>query len=297
MLKINDELRKYNIKPYRYTNIGNVIMVDSDLGKYVIKKNTYNNVFEYLKSRNYLYYPEIINDKDDNYIIMKYLNPHDINSEQKIDDIVDLISLLHSKTTHFKEIDSDEYRNLYDDLDNNINYLYEYYNDMMNLIESKIYMSPAEYLLAKNVSKIYWSLAFSKKLLSSWHSDIQDKKKKRLVILHNNLKLDHYIYDNNPYLISWDKSKIDIPIFDLYKLYKNEGDKFSYGEVLKRYEREYPLKDEERTLFFILLLIPPKIEFDCNEIDMCIKLNNIFRQMDKTKELVLPYYFENREDN
>ena len=297
MRRINDELRKYHIKPNSYTNINNVIIVDSIDGKYVIKKNSFNNVFEYLKSRNYLYYPMILNDSKDEYTITKYLNSININNEQKIDDIVDLISLLHNKTTHFKEIDSDEYHELYDDINNNISYLYEYYNDLMNLIESKIYMSPSEYLLARNISKIYYHLDMTKKILEEWYSLIKDKKKKRLVVLHNNLRLDHYIYDDGPYLISWDKSRIDLPIFDLYKLYKNEGDKFNYTEVLKRYEKDYPLLEEERILLFILLLLPPKIEFMNNEVSMCVKINEYLKEMDKTNEFISPYYFKDSKDN
>ena len=44
---------------------------------------------------------------------------------------------------------------------------------------------------------------------------IEEKKRIRVVQLHNNLNLEHYLVeDNKPYLISWRKSRRDIPIYD-----------------------------------------------------------------------------------
>ena len=291
-MKINEELKKYNIKTLKYTNVGNITIVDTNDSRYVIKRNNYNDVYNYLKVRNYSYYPEVISDLKDSYIITKYISSNNMPDEQKIDDIIDLISLLHNKTTHFKEVDSDEYHRLYDDLNNNIIYLFQYYNDLMTIIESKIYFSPPEYLLARNISNIYLSLDISKKLLDKWYENVKSIKNKKIVILHNNLKLDHFIYSDKPYLISWDKSRIDMPIFDIYKLYKNEGDKFSYDETLKRYEKDYPLKDYERNLFFILLLLPPKIEFKDTLVNMCIEIDKVLKEIDKANEFISPYYLK-----
>ena len=76
-----------------------------------------------------------------------------------------LISLLHSKTAYYKEIDYDEYKNIYENLNNKIDYIYNYYLDVINMIESKIYMSPSEYLLARNISKIFSCIYFCKKYI------------------------------------------------------------------------------------------------------------------------------------
>ena len=43
-----------------------------------------------------------------------------------------------------------------------INYIYNYYMDVINIIESKIYMSPSEYLIARNISKIFSCIYFCK---------------------------------------------------------------------------------------------------------------------------------------
>jgi hypothetical protein len=69
-------------------------------------------------------------------------------------DLITLVSLLHAKTTHYKDIAKNEYETLYDTLKNNTEYLNQYYTDLINIIETKVYMSPSEYLVARNISQM-----------------------------------------------------------------------------------------------------------------------------------------------
>ncbi len=294
MLRINDELKKHNLVAKKYLKKGNVTIITTNEGVYVFKRNSNNDIYKYLESRNFLYYPDII--YNDEYLVTKYITDLDIPKEQKIDDMIDLISLLHNKTTHFKCVSIDDYKKIYEDMKNNVSYLYEYYNDLMTVIESKIYMAPYEYFLSLNISKVYEALNYANYTLDLWYEKIKDEKKMRLAILHNNLNLDHYIYDDKPYLISWDKAKIDMPIFDLYKLYKNNHD-FDFGEALKRYEKKYPLKEDERYLLFILLALPDKIELTNSSFKNMVLINDLINMIDKTKDLILPYNLKDTEKN
>ena len=296
MLRINDELKKYEFIPYKYKNVGNVSIVDTNKGSYVFKRNIDNNIFEYLKSRNFDYYPTIISDRNSEYLITRYIKGIDIPPEQKIEDMIDLVALLHNKTTHFKEVDSDEYNEIYDNILNNIMHLYNYYNDLMTIIESKVFMSPAEYMLSVNISKVYEMLSNAHKELDKWYDKVKNKKKKRLVLIHNNLKLDHIIESDRPYLISWDKSNMDMPIFDLYKLYKN-NESFDFGETLKRYEHNYKLLDYEKELLFIMLSLPDKIEFNDNNMNMCVRIHKMINVLERTKTFISPNNFEKTKNN
>lgn len=292
MKKINDLLRKYSIKPYRYTKEGKITIIDTTNNKYVIKENNnnQNKIYNYLKSRNFNYYPKILNDNSDDYKIMEYIEEYNIPAEQKIIDLIDLTALLHNKTTHFKEIDEDEYKEIYEDINNNIIYLKSYYNDLINIIDTKVYPSPSEYLLARNISKINSSLRFAEHELEEWYEIVKKSNKKRLVVLHNNLNLDHFLRNDNSYLISWEKSKIDIPIFDLYKLYKRVGLDFEFTEILKRYEKNYPLLKEERKLLFILMALPDVIEFTDDEYLNCKQVGKMVDLVYKTEMIISPYY-------
>ena len=154
MKEISELLKKSDIRALSYKKNGNVVIADTNVGKITIKKNKNKDyIFNYLYTRNFNYYPEIIEEND--YIVSKYIEDIDIPSEQKIVDLIDLVSLMHSKTTHYREISEDEYKKIYEDLSNNFEYLAEYYNDVISLIDEKVFMSPSEYLLARNICFIY----------------------------------------------------------------------------------------------------------------------------------------------
>ena len=299
MYEISEFLKKYNIVPKSYQKNGKATIINTKNGKYVIKNKNRNNndILKYLLSRNFDYFPKILSDKDDDYELIEYIEDIDMPEEQKMMDMIDLIALLHSKTTYYKEVDVDDFDKIYDDINNNIAYLYNYYNDIMTIIENKIIYSPSEYLLARNISIIFDTLNFESNLLNKWQELVKDKRKQRYVVIHNNLDIDHFLKNQNNYLISWDKSKIDLPIYDLYKLYKKNNLKYDFETLLKRYERTYPLLEEEKLLFHILILLPDKIEFNNNEFEMCQKISDTIDNLYKTKDYVLPYYSENSKTN
>ena len=291
MKQINDILKKYNIKPHRYAKNGKVTIINTEMGNFVIKENKKNKkIFDYLKSRSFNYYPKIISKEEEEYEISEFIEELDYPNEQKMLDLINLIALLHGKTTHFKEVDFEDYKQIYEDIKNNIEYLESYYNDIITLIESHIYMSPSEYLLARNISRIFFAINFCKEEIESWYEMIKDKTKQRVVVLHNNLDLSHFFKKDTSYLISWDKAKIGIPIFDLYILYKRQALNYDFSEILKQYEQSYPLQKDERKLFFILIALPPKIEFIGSTYDLTKQISEQMDLMYKTEKLISPYY-------
>lgn len=298
MKKINEVLKHYSLKPHRYTKEGKVIIIDTNHGKYVIKErdNTNLKIYSYLSSRNFDHYPKSISDINDSYEISEFIEELNIPNEQKMIDLIDLVALLHNKTTHYQEVDEDDYKEIYEDISNNIIYLTSYYNDLITIIDSKIYMSPSEYLLARNISKIFAALNYSHDELQNWYNTVKKSHKKRLVVIHNNLSLSHFLRNNNSYLISWDKARIDTPIFDLYKLYKHNGLQFEFSEILNRYQKKYPLLPSEEKLLFVLMALPDKIELDNNEYENCKQVNNMIEFIYKTENIISPYYSKERKD-
>ena len=287
MLKIYEVLKKNNLKTRSYRKNGKVVVVDTNEGKKVIKKGK-NNIYEYLESRDFNYFPNVRLDED--YEILDYVDEIEMPSEQKITDMMKLIALLHNKTTYYKEITEEEFKTIYEDISNNIEYLNSYYTDIISIIETHEYMSPSEYLLARSITKVFNSLNFSKYELDNWYKMVENKKKQRYVVLHNNLELDHFIKNYNSYLISWEKAKIDIPIFDIYKLYKNHCLDFDFSTLLKVYENDYPLLEDERKLLFILISLPDKVEFNDTEYEMTKKIGKMLDCLYKTDDLISPYY-------
>lgn len=289
MKELKEILKRNSLRASKYKCIGKVVVVDTSKGKFIIKKTNDNkDIFNYLITRNFNYYPDII-DFDGNYQVTRFIEDISIPIEQKMNDLIKLVALLHSKTTYYKELDEGQYKKLYEDLNNNVEYLKEYYNDIITIIDSKVFMSPPEYLLARNISSIFSALDFCNNKISDWYNKVSKLDKMRVSVIHNNLDLNHFIKNNNDYLVSWDKAKIDLPLFDLYKLYNKHSLDFDFNDILKKYESIYPLNDDELDLFFILISLPTKIEFNKNNYEMCKEISNEIDKIYKTDKLINEY--------
>ena len=290
--EINRLLKDYEIKIYSYKKKKDCYIITTDKGKFVVSNNFNNNyIFDYLSTSMFNFYPEIIiNDK---YLVTKYIEDKIIPKEQKINDLTDLMSLLHSKTSYYKNI-TDEYLIMYDELENNYNYLYEYYQKIIDDIDNSIFLSPSKYLIARNITLILDSLNLGRYYLEIWKEKISKLDKMRVSVINNDLSLSNYKRDDKPYIINWSKSKIDIPIFDLYKLNSNED--IDIYEVLKRYEKKYQLKNGEKELLMVLLFMPNKIDITGNEYNMCKNIKREINRLIKVHKLNRQYEKVNLND-
>lgn len=290
MKAIKEILKKYEIKPRNYRTEGKASVINTNKGTFVIKKKTnLKKIYDYLDTRSFNYYPSVLDRDYKEYEITEYIPEVDMPEEQKMMDMIKLVSLLHNKTTYYKEVSEDFYKKIYEDIKNNIEHLNSYYNDLITNIESKIYMSPSEYLIARNISELFNCLGYTENKLEEWYGEVKELNKVRFVILHNNLDLSHFIRSDKPYLINWDKSKVDMPLFDIYKLYKRVNNKFDFEPYLKEYEYNYPLRKEERALLFILIALPDKIELKDNEYEMCEDVNSLYESIFRTEKLISKY--------
>ena len=204
-------------------------------------------------------------------------------------DMMHLLSLLHSKTTFYREVDIDKNKEIYENIINNINYLNDYYNELISLIEKEVYMSPSSYLIARNINIIFSSIYYVRDNIEKWYKKIENNKNERVSYIHNNINLDHYFKRDKPYLISWNKSRIDNPIYDLLSFYKNHYLEFDFDDLFHYYESNYPLKEDERLLLFTYMAIPPVMDKSGSEYDMCIKINKTIDYLYKTSNLIMNY--------
>jgi len=283
------EKNELNLK--RITIKKNVRIVDTDNGSFVIKRKINNNldsVYKYLKSRAFDYFPNKL-DETTELEMYEYIEDSDEPIEQKAIDIMYLLSLLHSKTTFYKEIDFDYYKEIYENINARLEYLYNYYNDIISLIEKEVYMSPSNYLIARNFTTIYQTINYCHTNLEKWYDKIKDKKKMRVVNIHNNICLEHFLKSEKPYFISWNNSKIDMPLYDLLCFYKRHYLDLDFSELFHIYESRYTLLEEERMLLFILIAIPDKIELNDTEYNLCIKISRFFDYLYKSQNLITTY--------
>lgn len=292
MRKYKDVIRKYNLKPISYIKKGNALIIDTKEKKYVIKEKIRNpDIYEYLDSRSFNYYPPVIS--DDNYEISEYLNDKLIPEEQKLEELMKLTALLHSKTTYYQKTNIADNKEIYETLNNNILYLKSYYEDIITLIDSKEFMSPAEYLFARNYAKVLDSLSYCEQKVEEWYKKVESNTSERIVVLHNNLSLEHFVYNQDKSLLSWRKAKFGKPIFDLVTIYNRYGNKYDFKEKLSLYEDVYSLKEEEKDLLYIMISMPPKIEFKGSNYELCKEIYNKIELLYKKDKIILPNEFEN----
>lgn len=289
----NDVLRRTikkicpNVKRYEFYK-SSIIYKDPEGKKHVAKENK-NDILEtynYLNSRGFGYLPRL-EYCDDNSYIYEFVEDINTPNEQRISDLIKIDALLHNKTVYYKDISIDEVKEIYEGLTKKIDNTFNYYDDIITMIESKIYMSPSEYMLARNCSSIFSCLNFCKKELDDWYSIMQSKTKKRVVLLHNNLNPEHIIRADDNVLISWDKVTRDLPIYDFIRIYKKMYSKYDFNELYQEYLKRFPLLDEERKLMFIILFIPPKIVFSNSEINSTIEVSKLCNYLVTTDKLFM----------
>ena len=280
-------------KPYKVTVKNNAKIFNCNDGNYVIKGKSDKNIkelYKYLNSRGFNYYPKLIENNRRDINVYEYIEDNSIDDEQKLIDLILLVSLLHNKTSYYKEITNDKIKEIYEKLLGRVSFIEEKLNNIIFEIEDNVFISPSGSLLVNNSSKIFESLTFVKKEIEDWYKLSLDKNKMRVSLVHNNLELDHYIKNKDEYLISWDNYIIDSPIIDIVKLYKTVYLNMNFSDPLKKYLEKFPLNDNEKKLLIIMLIIPDEIKLTTNELDNVKIVRCYLDYIFKTENLVKEIY-------
>lgn len=296
MNNIKDFTSKYNLNIRSYEEKNNIRIIDTDKGKYVIKKNNNydKDLYKYLTSKNFNYILE--RETFDNYEVYPYINEVNIPIQEKAIELVYVLSLLHNKTTYYKEVKIDKVKEIYEKYQQQIDYLNHYYHDLQDVIEQKIYMSPGEYLLIRNISMIYSALTYAKIKLEEWYEYKIKQKKERIVLLHNKPCIEHFIIGEEKSLISWNNYKRDIPIYDFLYFYKHDYINLEMSTLFDIYKSRFCYTKDEKLLFLALISIPDKITFTSNNYKNCINVNRVVKYVEKTRNFVLKENEEQQEE-
>ena len=280
-------------KPYKITIKKSIKILNCNSGDYVIKYKNNKNIkelYNYLSSRGFDYYPKLIEDNRSEINVYEYIDDSSIDNEQKLIDLINLVSLLHNKTSYYKEISNNKIKEIYEELLGRVSFIEENLNKIIIEIEDNVFVSPSGSLLVNNSSKVFESLTFVKKEIEEWYKLSIDSNKMRVCLVHNNLELDHYIKGKKDYLISWDNYLIDTPIIDIVKLYKNTYINVDFSEALKLYMEKFPLKEEEKKLLFIMLIIPDEIKLSNDEMNNVKIVRYYLDYIFKTENLIKKVY-------
>lgn len=298
-MKPNNDLEVINqiYRPYKYTIKGKVKILKCSDNNIVIKpKNPLvHDRYNYLNARGFNNYLPIIDINRSNYDVFPYVYEDNIPYQQKANDLARVVALLHAKTSYNKDVNQSVYDDIYNSVINNCDYIKEYYSRLYDEIFHLKYHKPHEIMFIDNYSKINNTILFSRNELEKWYMLVSDKNNQRVALIHNNLKLEHYLKSDNDYLISFDNSRFDTPVIDLVKLYKEEYNKVNFSEVLNNYLYHYSFNDDELKLFFVLITVLDEVHFDKDNFTNLKQIYNLCNYINKTEDLVRPYYSQDEE--
>ena len=266
---------------------GKATIINTNNGKYVLKENN-TNYYDYLPVRDFKFFPNV-EKVSDNYILSKYIEDKDIPINQRLEDMIYLVSILHSHTSYDKKVDIDYIKGIYESLVNKQDYLTKYYLSIQDLIEDEEYMSPANYYLIRNISLVYYSIRKSREFLDKWYKSVEKSKNVRYVYTHGNLDISHFIENDKFYLISWEHSKLDLPIYDIEDFYRKNFMNIKVDTILKIYFKKYNLNNEEKNLLFSIILIPEKIDIEKEEYPKIVDVSNMILYLEDTLESLKNY--------
>jgi len=287
------ELLSKIYKPYKVSVKGKTKIFNCMCGNYVIKDKCDKDIkelYKYLSSRSFEYYPKLVEDNRSEVNVFEYVEDASIDSEQKLYDMIKLVSLLHNKTSFYKEVTKDKIKNIYESLLGRVVFIEENLNRLIYEAEDELFVSPSMNLLLNNSSKIFEALTFLKNEIEEWYKLSESDSKTRVVLVHNNLDLEHYIKNENDYLISWDNYIIDTPVIDIVKLYKKIYLLMDFTEPLKIYLNEFELLDKEKKLLYIMLVMPDELVLGSDEIKNVYVVRKYLDYIFKTENLIKNIY-------
>lgn len=267
-------------------------IVDTQEGKYILKtkKKDKEELYNYLQNRNFNNYLPLKNKYTDYYEMYPFIENKSTQEKDKAIDLIYTISMLHIKTTTYEDKNIDEIKEIYEQTQNEINDIKSYYLNIQDYIETKVYMSPAEYLLMRNISQIYAALNFSTRMLDLWYEEIKEKKSVRKTLLHNNLSLDHFFNEDNFYLVDWDNSKKGYVIYDFLNFYKNEYVNLEMNALFQLYQSKYKYTKDEKLLFLSLIAIPNKVKLNKTNYINTLEVRKLVTYLGKTNYFISKEY-------
>ena len=282
------QVNNKKIKQYGYLKSLKILTYDNDEKILIKKRKQYNleEIYKYLDDHNITNYlkPFKITSKE---LYFNYLNKKNLENDEIAKHLIYILSDLQNKTTIYKEIDKDKLKEEYDNFNNKIVNLQQYYFTLQDVIENKVYMSPCEYLFVRNVSIIYETLNFSKNIVNKWYEIMKNKKTERYVYCHGKCELNHFITSTNDYFISLENAHLGRVTEDFIYFYKKNYNDTDMLSNFKLYQHRYQYKEEEYLYLLINITIPEKIDIYPSSLKKCVELTNFFDRLKLNSTFIL----------
>lgn len=254
-------------------------------------------VIDYISSIHLECFVDVIKNKYDNYITKYndhyfYLMKELIHStshlkELKIKHYFEMLAYIHTHSCYNLKVNQEYFKQVYNDTLKIINERIYYYDDLMSKYEVLKYKSPSQWLFVLNYQRIIKSLKEAVFYLKKYMICVENKNSIRVSLIYKHFHYEH-IFLKNKKLISLDRMKIDLPIYDIYDIYQRLPDiLFDLDCFSDSYLKIMNLNDDEVLLLSTLLKIIPVIYLENDEINNIIKLSRLLYYIDSIDSLCL----------
>ncbi|MBQ3468801.1 MAG: hypothetical protein IJH18_01915 [Bacilli bacterium] len=279
-IKIRDI--KGNKKVNRVEYINSALIIDNR----VYKKRRNKEIYNYLEAKDFRYYLEPIRTKKgiDEFAFLKETK---IDNNDKALDLMYILAYLQNKTTSYEDINLDKVKEKFESINERIISLRNYYYQLQDKIERKVYFNPSEYLLMINISLIYEALNQAKTTIDKYYELVTKKAKIRKVFIHGKLELNHFFDNEDKKLISFNNLEKDLPIYDFIYFYKTHYRDADMIDLFNAYQNKFLYSEEELMLLFSEILVTNKVEIRDNSYLVYEKVQNLIEYVQITKNFVL----------
>ena len=273
-------------------------VIDTSEGEFLVtpKCNDKSKIFDYLEKKDFPFFLPMRNSTSDSYEVYPYVDD-DMEPADKAVDLIHILSLLHIKTTSYREVQMGSIKEIYEKTLQQIDSLNEYYHQLQDEIEEHVYMAPDEYLLIRNISLLYENLNFSREYLNQWYEMKKDITKERVVFLHKQPSLSNFIDFKTPYFIHWDLSEKGYPIYDFLYFYRSHYLDLEMDSLFDLYQSRFCYTPDEKVLLFCLLLLDEKIGLSSDHYQSTILVHHHILYSAKVREFVSKQNQKHQETN
>ncbi len=282
--------KEYYIQRYCYEKDKKIIELE-DRKIIIIKKTRYDleKVYQKLKDHNIttILYPLAI---DQDNVYFPFVEDKDFTSDEKAKKMVYDLAIWQNKMTSHMPLDVDKIKKTYEYYKKEITTRTMYYKNMQAIVETKVYMSPSEYVFIRHSSILFSAFAFCQTILEKWYEEMMQKKNDRYVYCHGSFELNHFLTASDGYFLHLENAHEGSPTDDFANFYRKNYQDVDMISTFHFYQLKYPFTPEENLFFQLQIVLPEKIEIYPSNLATTKKLTYFYDYLIRTNEFISAIY-------
>ena len=291
MSKLHECFLKYSLSVQKIQYCSHYILIYTEKQIYLFLENDIqrNHIFSLFKEINYPFYQQAINQDDDTYGLYLFHEDQFIDFKGKI--MIQALAYLHQKTLSINSYSEQQLLDLYHSIQKKIQSVLDYYENLLDYIQSFSFPRIDYYCLIINISIIFQSIYQAFYYLDEWYHHKNRDIRKALLI--PNSDFDNFCYSKNSYFYDFRGCKEDLLVYDFVSFYRCNYDKDNMKNLFLEYQKTLPYSMDEKELLFCLISIPNIVSFESSIYHNTVRLTKEFDYIKKTEMFVSE---ENKED-